>query len=358
MRSSVLLGANSRAGQRRATPSSTRHAGYKRARHASPGKRRAFLPNGRQARSPSPRNIQETFPKHRALGNQQPATSNQQPATSNQQPATSNSNQQPATSNRQPITGNPRRCRRRRAARLRAQAREQRSQKGAGDANPSHMGADLPLYYEKMGALRSMLAPDFAPFLGDPRILGEGNLVKGTLIGSRAHALRQSYGERFVADLGRQLSPQAARYLSDPPIPSTWNDMAPLIEVDCALMHGLFAGRMEKMRHFGADVARNDLTTIYKTMALGSSPSMLFKRFGLVYKTYFKYGDFNVRVVSDVAGKVTLAGGGLPLYLCSQGISGWIEAGLALAGSRRITVDHTTCRHRGAPRCTWSISWG
>ncbi|WP_437603399.1 hypothetical protein WMF28_17515 [Sorangium sp. So ce590] len=209
-----------------------------------------------------------------------------------------------------------------------------------------------------MGVLSRMLAPDFSPFLGDPRILGEGNLVKGTLIGSRAQALRQSYGERFVADLSRRLSPQAARYLGEPPIPSTWNELAPLIEIDCALLHGLFAGRMEKMRHFGADVARNDLTTIYKTMAQGGSPSMLFKRFGLVYRTYFKYGDFSVRVVSEVSGTATLAGGGLPLYMCSQAISGWVEAGLALSGSRRIAVEHTTCRHRGAPRCTWSISWG
>ncbi|WP_437820220.1 hypothetical protein [Sorangium sp. So ce1078] len=220
------------------------------------------------------------------------------------------------------------------------------------------MGTVLSLYCEKMGALRSMQAPDFAPFLGDPQILGEGNLVKGTLIGSRAQALRQSYGDRFVVDLSRRLSPQAARYLGDPPIPSTWNELGPLIEIDCALLHGVFAGRMEKMRHFGADVARNDLTTIYKAMALGGSPSMLFKRFGLVFRTYFKYGDFSVRTASDVSGTATLSGGGLPLYMCSQGISGWIEAGLALSGSRRIAVEHTTCRHRGALRCTWAISWG
>lgn len=201
-----------------------------------------------------------------------------------------------------------------------------------------------------------MLAPDFAPFLGDPRILGEGNLVKGTLISARALALRQNYGERVVAELSRRISPQAARYLDDPPMPSTWNDLGPLIELDCALLNGLFAGRMEKMRHFGADVARNDLTTVYKTMA--GSPSLLFKRFGLVYRTYFKYGDFTVKATSDVAGTATLVGGGLPLYMCSQGISGWIEAGLALSGSRRIAVEHTACRHRGSPRCTWSIAWG
>ncbi|HTN89119.1 MAG TPA: hypothetical protein VL242_35820 [Sorangium sp.] len=202
-----------------------------------------------------------------------------------------------------------------------------------------------------------MLAPDFAPFLGDPKIVGEGNLVKGTLISSRAQALRQSYGERFVADLGRQLSPQAARHLAEPPMPSSWYELAPLIEIDCALLHGVFAGRMDKMRHFGADVARNDLTTVYKTMAVGGAASLL-KRFGLVYRTYFKYGDFAVKTVSDVAGTATLSGGGLPLYMCSQGVSGWIEAGLAVAGSRRIAVEHTACRHRAATRCIWSISWG
>ncbi|MGK4005015.1 hypothetical protein WMF31_20480 [Sorangium sp. So ce1036] len=196
----------------------------------------------------------------------------------------------------------------------------------------------------------------FAPFLGDPRIVGEGNLVKGTLISSRAQAMRQSYGARVVADLSRKLSPQAARHLTDPPLHSSWNDLAPLIEIDCALLNGLFGGRLERMRNFGAEVARNDLTTVYKTVS--GSPSLLVKRISLVYKMYFKYGDMSVTTVSDVSGTVTLSGGGLPFYMCSQGISGWLEAGLQLSGSRRIAVEHTACRHHGAPRCTWSLGWG
>ncbi|WP_437916810.1 hypothetical protein WME73_20295 [Sorangium sp. So ce302] len=202
-----------------------------------------------------------------------------------------------------------------------------------------------------------MPTPDSSQFLGDPRVLREGNLVKGTLIGSRAEALRQSYGDRAVADLSRQLSPQAARYLDDPPMPLAWHDMAPLLEIDCALLHGLFGGRMEKMRFFGAEIARKDLTTTYKTMAVVGSPSVLFKRFGLMYKTYFKYGDFSVTATSDAAGRATLSGGGLPLYMCGHAILGWVEAGLALLGSKRSSVEHTACRHRGAPRCTWSIYW-
>lgn len=200
-----------------------------------------------------------------------------------------------------------------------------------------------------------MPTTDFAPFLGDPRITGEGNLVKGTLISSRAMAMRRSYGERIVANLSRKLSPQAARYLNDPPLHSSWNDLAPLIEIDCALLKGLLGGRIERMRTLGAEIARNDLTTVYKTVS--SSPSLLVKRIGLIYRMYFKYGDMSVTNVSDASGVVTLAGGGLPFYLCSQGVSGWLEAALELSGSRRFSVEHTGCRHHGAPRCTWLISW-
>ncbi|AUX42906.1 hypothetical protein SOCE26_043440 [Sorangium cellulosum] len=201
-----------------------------------------------------------------------------------------------------------------------------------------------------------MQAPDFAPFLGDPRIVAEGNYVKGTLLSARAQAIRQNYGDRFVADLGRQLSPQAARYLLVPQLPSSWNELGPMTEIDLALLNGVFGGKLEKMRHFGADVARHDLTTVYKTMS--GSPSLLFKRIGLVFKTYFKFGDMSTANVSEVSGTVTLSGGGIPYYVCSQGILGWLEGGLQLSGSRRIAVDHTACRHHGAPRCVWSVSWG
>ncbi len=200
-----------------------------------------------------------------------------------------------------------------------------------------------------------MLAPDFSPLLGDPRILGEGNLVKGNLISSYARYIGQNYGERAVTDLARTLSPRAARYLSDPPLPLTWNEMGPLIEIDGALVNGLFGGKIDKLRKFAADIARHDLTTLYKT--LSGSPSLLFKRIGLAYRMYFKYGDMSVTVASEASGTVTLSGGGLPLYMCSQGLSGWIEAGLEISGSRRIVVEHTACRHRGAPCCTWTACW-
>ena len=56
-------------------------------------------------------------------------------------------------------------------------------------------------------------------------------------------------------------------------------------------------------------------------------------------------------------GQVHLVGRCMPRYMCAFGITGWLDAVLACAKARGVSVAHGSCVHAGARSCRWDLRW-
>lgn len=196
------------------------------------------------------------------------------------------------------------------------------------------------------------------PILGAAQFDGEFDRVKvkGNLVASRARYMREQHGEKGLQHLARSLSGEALRYLTHPPLPSSWWPLRPLIELDRQIVLGPMEGRVERMREFGREIAGYDLTTLYKVLFKAGSPSFIVKRMGIAYSTYIQGGELT-SLAEETRADVELTGVVLPRYLCAEGISGWLMMAAEKSGARAIKVNHTSCRHEGHAACRWKMDW-
>jgi hypothetical protein len=197
------------------------------------------------------------------------------------------------------------------------------------------------------------------PVLGDPRFAARIRAMrtKGNLVAWRRRWLERSHGAGAVAALAERLAPEAREYLLDPPAHFSWVSLGPLVELDRALVLGPMGGDVTKMRAFGREIGRGDLSTVYRlAVQLAVSPAMIPGRIARTWTSYFQPGE---AFVQEAGARHALVGTTEPLpeYLCAQGISGWIEGALALAVPDGTGVEHVACVHRGDAGCRWRMWW-
>jgi hypothetical protein len=197
------------------------------------------------------------------------------------------------------------------------------------------------------------------PIFGVPEIFEEGwhRHIKGNLVRARSRYVREVWGETALSALAEGLPPPARRYLIEPPLASSWVEAGPMYLVDRAIVEGPMKGDVSRMRAFGQDIARYDLPTVYRVfLKMVSAPAFLMRRANLIYSLYYKNGTMR-SLAKEGRAEVELSGAAVPLYMCSQGISGWLEASIETCGATPRPVEHARCRHRGDPTCKWVVTW-
>lgn len=194
--------------------------------------------------------------------------------------------------------------------------------------------------------------------LGDPRVTAwRSYSVKGNLVAARPRWLREKWGEDAVRSVSAKLTGDAKKLFDSEVLPFGWYDFGTLAAVDQVIIDGPLKGDLSQMKKFGSDVARYDLSSIYKMLLKLGTPSFVAKRVGNVYSTYVRGGSMASEDVESKRARVVLAEGALPLYFCAHGIPGWFTAALELSGAKEVDVRETECVHRGARRCVWQAHW-
>lgn len=181
--------------------------------------------------------------------------------------------------------------------------------------------------------------------------------VKGNLVRARARYVRETWGQAAFDALAESLDPEPRAELVTPPLASAWVPVWPMYEIDRAIALGPMAGDVTRMRAFGRDIARYDLPTIYKViLRMLTSPEILLRRIGTVFGMYFKEGLVTCEA-EDPNAHVVLSNTVLPLYICTHGMVGFLEAALEPYGVTATSAVHSLCRHRGDATCEWDVSW-
>ena len=204
------------------------------------------------------------------------------------------------------------------------------------------------------------LQPQLDPIFGDLTYLDAMRRVqvKGNLVRSRARWVTEKSGAATLRQVADRVSPEARTYLLAPPMATEWRSFGPLMDVDRAIVEGPMRGDLGRMMAFGEDIARYDLPSIYQSLLrMLSSPAFLLRRSALVYGMYLKDAGEIRSEAEDGHAQVTLHGRVLPMYFCTQGLTGWIAASVGLYGSRDIRLLHPKCRHHGDDFCRWQVTW-
>jgi len=139
---------------------------------------------------------------------------------------------------------------------------------------------------------------------------------------ARLWFVRDRYGDGELERMASR-TPAVRALVTQPPLPFVWCPFGDMIDVDRAIFEGPMKREPRKMREFGGAIAKHDLPTIYKVL--------------------FKIGTPDGRV------RVVQTGTTFPRYFCELGVCGWFEAA--------VELDHSACRHEGAPNCEWLVKW-
>jgi hypothetical protein len=184
--------------------------------------------------------------------------------------------------------------------------------------------------------------------------------AKGNLVAWRRRYVLERYGQGTLDAMAAQLRGEAREYLLAPPSHFAWVLNGALMDIDEAIVRGPMEGDVTRMRVFGWEIGRGDLSTVYRLLIrLAVTPHMLIRRLVSMYPTYFTPGEFVIEEVGAGTARVALNPGStpLPLYQCNYGVVGWLSSALELSGARNVNVEQWTCVHRGDPACRYVFKW-
>ena len=173
---------------------------------------------------------------------------------------------------------------------------------------------------------------------------------------ARLWFVRDRYGDGELERMASR-TPAVRALVRQPPLPFVWCPFGDMIDVDRAIFEGPMKREPRKMREFGGAIAKHDLPTIYKVLFKIGTPGFLMKRVGIVAATYLRDSPMKGEGTPDGRVRVVQTGTTFPRYFCKLGVCGWFEAAVELSGGKNVRIDHSACRHEGAPNCEWLVKW-
>ena len=199
----------------------------------------------------------------------------------------------------------------------------------------------------------------FDPVFGDPALLPQIHKVqtKGNVFRGIIKYIQANFDEETVNKLVATLPPEARRVFQTLPLASSWLPFSLQMDIVKALVQGPFRGDVGRVRGVSAQVARDDLSTVYKVLLkMLSAPSFFLNRIGTVFDMYFKGASMSGETVEPGHAVITLTGP-MPYYYCTQAMPGWVDAALEIYRAKNREVKHTQCVHKGGKSCKWDVFW-
>lgn len=117
-----------------------------------------------------------------------------------------------------------------------------------------------------------------------------------------------------------------------------------------------------EMRRIARYVADQDLNTVLKFALSIATPDTIMARTGMFWSRYFDCGSLSPQMVKPREWVLVIRGPteedqGPSAYTCDDGVGGWVEQALTMAGAQAPRVMHRRCRFRGAPECEAVATW-
>jgi hypothetical protein len=191
--------------------------------------------------------------------------------------------------------------------------------------------------------------------------MNEQGKVKGTLVVHLKGYAIHNHGEGEWRAIVEQLRPEDQEVLRQPLIVGIWYPAGVWNRALKLYLETYFANAGRGMTSLAQYIASRDLTTLFKVVLKLGSPEFLLARTSSLYNRYFDSGIWTPEKVGPRHWRCTLEApksedAGPNQLTCSEGICAWNQRALELTGAR-ASVEQVRCRFKGAPACTYEMTW-
>jgi hypothetical protein len=159
--------------------------------------------------------------------------------------------------------------------------------------------------------------------------------------------------ERVLARLG----PEDRVMLGGMVLPIQWYPLAPFPRLLRAMDVQLGRGDLSLVTERGTWAALQDMRTVHKVLLKLVTTQWVVEKGMKLWPNFHTSGRWESRRQDDGSARAWLHELGVVDEAICATVRGWILGLLQLAGVKRPTVDHVDCRARGAPSCSFDVSW-
>lgn len=184
---------------------------------------------------------------------------------------------------------------------------------------------------------------------------------KGTLLVNLRAFVNAQHGpeawNRLVAGAGAD----DARLLSSQLLVSSWYSVGAWNRV-LARWLSKSPNPSADMQNYARYVADRDLNTVMKLVLSIATPDLIVARTSMFWSRYFDSGVLTPTELAPRRWTLSITGPmaedeGPAGVTCGDGVTGWVEHALRLAGAETPRVVHERCRFQGAPACLSRVTW-
>jgi hypothetical protein len=185
--------------------------------------------------------------------------------------------------------------------------------------------------------------------------------AKGSLLVHLHHFVVRKHGEAAWQDVLELLPPEDRKILGGILIMGGWYPIGVWNRALDRYLPAHFADPMKGMTELSEDIARKDLTTLYKLILKVGTPGFIIGKSGSLWGRYFDTATLVPKELGLGKWHLELAGPRLEdeapsAYTCEAGVRGWLTSGLKLTGTK-LSIVQTRCRFGGSPVCEYEASW-
>lgn len=182
--------------------------------------------------------------------------------------------------------------------------------------------------------------------------------VKGTAFKSRISYVQRHHGaealDRVFAELEDR---ELAESLKKRAMPGGWYSFENYVDLLRTIDRVCGTGSGTMFRPMGAQVAEDDLSTVYRIFMRVASPSFILKKASHIWRQYYDVGELVVTRDQPDLAQFEICDMPNPDIAHCDSIAGWTQKCIEMTGASDVNVEHSTCRTRGDDQCIFEATW-
>ncbi|MEK6408370.1 MAG: TIGR02265 family protein [Acidobacteriota bacterium] len=180
--------------------------------------------------------------------------------------------------------------------------------------------------------------------------------IKGSILESRLHFVRDRFGPKAVEDVLSALPASDQATLRKPLNSAGWYHFQTGQHLDEAIVQVIGRGDTRLFEDMGAASAQQNLSGIQKFYLDPGNPQGFMLRAPLIYHVYYDKGWRDYKPTGPATGVMTYEAETYSAADCMT-VMGWYKQALKMCGAKDVDIVEETCRARGGEYCRYLVSW-
>ncbi len=182
--------------------------------------------------------------------------------------------------------------------------------------------------------------------------------VKGATLAGRLSYVRRHHGEDAVERVLAALKDrEGAAAIARGPSRTEWYPFTWFIDLIECIDRVCGQGDGALYRPMAAQVAEDDMSTVYKVLFRFASPLFIVSRASEVWRNYYDSGLMQIMDSRANSALLEVRGFETPHPAHCESVAGWAQRVIEMTGKKDAMARHEECRAKGHERCVFELSW-